>query len=414
MILRARTILPVSGPPVENGAVVVSGNKVRAAGAWPDFPPRAAEQVFDLGDVILLPGLVNAHCHLDYTGMAGEFPPPESFTGWIKLITAAKGGWTYSDFAQSWLNGARMLLRNGVTTVADFENVPELPPEVWSATPLRVFSILEMTGVKSRRDPRAILGAAVEKISSLGKSSRNAAGLGPHAPYSTTPELLRLAAETARQRGWLLATHVAESVEESEMFHHARGPMFDWLARNQRDNSDCGLGSPVAHLARNDMLGENLMAIHANLLAPGDAELLGRHRVHVVHCPRSHDFFSHPPFPRRQLADAGVNLCLGTDSLSTVRKKKSEKIELNLFQEMRRLAAADKTISQVEILRMATVNGAKSLGMAGQIGELSPNAFADLIAIPFAGKKADIYDAVLHHASTVSASMIDGQWAIAP
>jgi len=190
--------------------------------------------------------------------------------------------------------------------------------------------------------------------------------------------------------------------------------MFDWLKRNQRDNSDCGLGSPVAHLARNRMLGENLTVIHANLLAPGDAELLGRHGVHVVHCPRSHDYFSHPPFPRRQLADAGVNICLGTDSLATVRKTKRQKPDLNLIEEMRRLAAADKTISPVEILRMATVNGAKSLGMAGQIGELSENTCADLIAIPFAGKEADIYDAVVHHASTVSASMIDGQWAIAP
>jgi len=114
---------------------------------------RAAEKVLDLGEVILLPGLVNAHCHLDYTGMAGEFLPPKSFTDWIKLITAAKGGWTYSDFAQSWLNGAQMLLRNGTTTVADFENVPELLPEVWNATPLRVFSFLEMTGVKAAATP---------------------------------------------------------------------------------------------------------------------------------------------------------------------------------------------------------------------------------------------------------------------
>jgi cytosine/adenosine deaminase-related metal-dependent hydrolase len=414
MILRARAILPVSRPPIENGAVVISGNTIRAVGSWPDLRARPDEEILDLGEVVLLPGLVNAHCHLDYTDMAGEFLPPKSFTDWIKLITAAKGGWTYSDFAQSWLNGAQMLLRHGTTTVADFENVPELLPEVWSATTLRVLSFLEMTGVKSRRDPGAILDEAVERINSLGKFPRSAASLAPHAPYSTVPDLLRLTAATARRRGWRLATHVAESVEESEMFHHARGVMFDWLARNQRDNSDCGLGSPVAHLARNDMLGENLIAIHANLLAPGDAELLGKSGVHVVHCPRSHDYFRHPPFPRLQLASAGVNLCLGTDSLSTVRKTGKEMPDLNLFEEMRALAAADKTVSPVEILRMATVNGAKALGMAGQIGELSENSFADLIAVPFAGKTADICETVVHHASTVSASMIDGQWAIAP
>ena len=121
----------------------------------------------------------------------------------------------------------------------------------------------------------------------------------------------------------------------------------------------------------------------------------------------------HGLLARRQLADAGINLCLATDSLSTVRKNGKEKLELNLFEEMRQFAAADQTVPPFEILRMATVNGAKALGRAGQIGELSENALADLIAIPFAGKNADIYDAVLHHASTVSASMIDGKWAIA-
>ena len=163
--------------------------------------------------------------------------------------------------------------------------------------------------------------------------------------------------------------------------------MHDWLKRNERDNSDCGLGSPVAHLAKNRLLGENLLAVHVNCLARGDAKLLGDRGVHVVHCPRSHDYFRHPTFNRERLANAGVNLCLGTDSLATVRKTKNQKIELDLFPEMRALAKKDKTLSPEEILRMATVNGAKALGLAGQIGELSENAFADLIAIP-AGNKS--------------------------
>jgi cytosine/adenosine deaminase-related metal-dependent hydrolase len=413
MILRARTILPVSRPPVENGAVLISENRIRAVGAWPDVQSRAAGEIRDLGEVILLPGLVNAHCHLDYTDMAGRLPPPPTFTDWIPLILAAKTAWDYSDYARSWLHGAQMLLRTGVTTVADIEAMPDLLPELWEATPLRVFSFLEMTGIRARANPEEILREAVEKADSL-PHPRCSASLSPHAPYSTVPELLRASASIARQKSWRITTHIAESEQEFEMFMHARGAMFDWLARNQRDNSDCGLGSPVAHLGRHGLLGENLMAVHVNLLAPGDAGLLAKHRVHVVHCPRSHDYFRHPPFPRRQLADAGVNLCLGTDSLATVRKTGRERLELNLFEEMGRFAAADTSLAPAEILRLATVNGAKALGLAGQIGELAENAFADLIAIPFAGKKADIYDAVVHHASTVSASMIDGHWAIAP
>ena len=381
MIIRARTLVPVAQPPVENGAVVISGNRISAVGPWPDVRSRSDGKLFDLGEVILLPGLVNAHCHLDYTDMAGMLPPPKTFTDWIPLIMAAKSGWGYSDYVRSWLNGAQMLVRTGTTTVADIESVPDLLPEVWDATPLRVFSFLEMTGIRSRRDPEGVLQEAVEKIESL-SHPRCSAALSPHAPYSTLPGLLRLSAETARARGWRLCTHVAESEQEFEMFMHARGAMHNWLQRNARDMSDCGLGSPVQHLADSGMLGENLLAIHVNLLARGDAALLGKHHVHVVHCPRSHDYFGHPAFQFRQLADAGVNICLGTDSLATVRLRGKPKPELDMFGEMRALAAWEPGLSPTDILRMATVNGARALGLAAQIGELSKKALADLIAIP--------------------------------
>ena len=153
----------------------------------------------DLGEVILLPGLVNAHCHLDYTDMAGELPPPKKFTDWIPLITAAKTAWSYSDYARSWLRGAHMLLKTGTTTVADIEAMPDLLPEVWDATPLRVFSFLEMTGIRARRNPREILREAVEKIDSLAHP-RCRAFLSPHAPYSTLPELLGLTARNRAQK----------------------------------------------------------------------------------------------------------------------------------------------------------------------------------------------------------------------
>jgi len=297
MLLRSRVVLPIAKPPIDNGAVWVSGNRIAAVGRWADLSARAAESAVDLGESILMPGLVNAHCHLDYTDLAGEIAPTKLFTDWIKTITTAKAGKIYADFAQSWVRGARMLLRTGTTTVADIEAVPELLPEIRQATPLRVFSFLEMTGVKSRREPRLILDEAVRKIESL-PAPAGGAGLSPHAPYSTVPELLRLSAAVAREKGWRLTTHVAESAEEFEMFTHARGPMFDWLKRNERDMTDCGLGSPVQHLERNGCLADNLIAVHVNYLASGDAALLAQRGVSVVHCPRSHAFFQHRRFPR--------------------------------------------------------------------------------------------------------------------
>ena len=413
MILRARVVVPVSQPPVENGAVIISRNRIRAVGPWADLRPRAAGETIDLGEVILLPGLVNAHCHLDYTDMAGLLPPPKTFTDWIHLMISAKAQWEHAEYARSWLNGARMLVQTGTTTVADIEVVPDLLPEVWDATPLRIFSFLEMTGIRARREPRVVLREAVEKIESL-THPRCRAALSPHAPYSTLPELLRLSAHEARKKRLRLAMHVAESAQEFEMFVHARGALHAWLRRNERDMADCGLGTPVEHLARNGLLGKNLLAVHANYLGPKDAGLLAGRKVSVVHCPRSHFYFKHRPFPLGKLLRAGVNVCLGTDSLATVYKTRREKPELNMFEEMRVFAAAHPGLSPKKILPMATVNGAKALGLAGRIGELSRNAFADLVAIPFAGKSSDAVQATVNFSGHVRASMIDGQWAIAP
>ena len=406
-------VLPVSQPPIENGAVVISGNSIRDVGAWPDLS-SSDEKVFDLGDVILLPGLVNAHCHLDYTDMAGELPPPKTFTDWISLITAAKTAWSYSEYADSWLRGAHMLLKTGTTTVADIEAMPDLLPEVWDATPLRVFSFLEMTGIRAKRAPKEILREAVKKIGSLAHARNRAVSFAARALLHSAGTASADRQNAARKNKWRVTIHVAESDQEFEMFMHARGKMHDWLKRNERDNSDCGHGSPVAHLARQRLLGENVLAVHVNCLARGDATRLGKNRTHVIHCPRSHDYFHHPPFSRERLVNAGVNVCLGTDSLATTRKTGKQKPELNMFEEMRTLADTDKAISPLEILRMATVNGARALGLAGETGEISKNAFADLIAIPSGKKSADHYETILTHAGNVAASMIDGRWVIPP
>jgi aminodeoxyfutalosine deaminase len=408
MLLRARIVLPGHRPALDNGAVAIAQGRVLRAGTWSSLRRQFTGRAVDLGDVVLLPGLVNAHCHLDYTGMAGLIPPGRSFTDWIKSITAIKGTWTDAEFAQSWLAGAWMLLRSGTTTVADVEAVPELLPGMWKASPLRVISFLEMTGVRSRRDPRAIVEETTARAHAF-RGDGNGIGLSPHALYSTTPELLRRSLRAARAHNWRLVTHVAESAEEYDMIRHARGPMFDWLRRNERAMTDCGRRSPVAQLEQLGYLTPRLLAIHLNYLATGDARLLARRGVHVVHCPRSHDYFGHREFPYARLARAGVNLCLGTDSLVTVRKAHREKIALDLFAEMRLFARVHPEVAPAEILAMVTRNPARALGLANRIGVLRPGAAADLIAIPFTGATTEAATAVVHHPGPVSAAFIRGR-----
>ncbi len=179
MIIRSKIILPISTAPISNGAVFVFRNRIAKVGSWNELKSERGP-VVDLGESILLPGLINAHCHLDYTEMAGMISPTKSFSDWIKAILALKAAWSYSEYAHSWIAGAKMLLRSGTTTVVDIETVPELLPEVWSATPLRVFSLLELTNVKSRLSAAKIVHEATTKINSL-KDKKCRAGLSPHA-----------------------------------------------------------------------------------------------------------------------------------------------------------------------------------------------------------------------------------------
>ncbi len=453
MLLRAHIVLPMVRPPIENGAILIRGKHIAAIGRWPDLS-SFADEVIDLGDAIILPGLINAHCHLDYTDMAGMISPQKSFSDWIKSMLALKAQWSYSDYAQSWINGAKMLARTGTTTVADIEAVPELLPEVWTATPLRVCSLLELTSVKSRRFYKEIVSEAVAIIDSV-RHEKCFAGLSPHALYSTSPELLQCSAAIAREKNWLLSTHVAESDEESEMFENRRGPLFNWL-KTQRDISDCGI-SPVQQLERLGVLSEKFLAVHANYISESDAALLGQRKCSVVHCPRSHEYFRHKKFPYELLHRAGVNICLGTDSLASVRSARVPRagsgvapqpslnkpgsdwepplisgersfrrdaenrtrdacaphaFELSLFSEMQTFAKANPDVPTEKILQMATLNGARALGMQKQIGELTPNAFADLIALPFSGKISGAHEAVLQHQGEVFASMVDGNWVV--
>lgn len=413
LTLRARALLPVCAPPVHDGALHIRNGRIVQVARWRDVRSSAAKPVIDLGDVLLLPGLINAHCHLDYTHMAGQLPPQKSFTDWLKLIVGTKAGWSLEDYRSSWKAGAQMLVRHGVTTVADIEAVPQLLPDVWDSTPLRVFSFLELIGISERRPAAAVVADALQVLANT-KARAFRLGLSPHAPYSTTSELLRLAGTAARREKLLLSTHIAESQTELEMFQKARGEMFDWLQRSGRCMADCGGVSPVHHSVKTGALPSGLLAVHVNYLSRGDARLLRAVGASVAHCPRSHFYFKHAPFPLRSLSRAGVNLCLGTDSLASVYKRHSETVELDLFAEMRVFREAHPALSARALLRMCTVNAARALLLSGEAGQLAKKALADAIAIPLKPGVHDLYEAVLAHQGPVSCSMIAGRWAIEP
>lgn len=393
---------------LDDGAVFISGGKIRRIGRWREMRGTGSGSSCDLGEVVLLPGLVNAHCHLDLTGAGDAVEPADDFTGWIHRVIAARSSQTGESVSRAWQRGASMLLETGTTTVANIESPTTFHPGNSRATPLRVHAFMELTGVLGGRPPGELIDEALQLLSGL-PDSDPVPGLSPHAPYSTLPELLRQTAGRARARNLPLTIHVAESAEEWEMFMNQRGSLHDWL-RAFRDPSDCDGRTPVRHLEFCGLLHENLLAVHANYLNDEDVRRLAENRVSVVHCPGSHRFFGHQPFAYDRLRRAGVNVCLGTDSLASTCPGRSGRKTLSLPEEMNWFSRAHPEVNPMEILEMATRNGARALREAGSRGALIPGARADLIAVAFGGMPEQIADFLVHDWRGESETLVGGQW----
>lgn len=377
MIYRARTVVTMEGPPIDDGAVAVAGERIVQVGRWPEV---SGPEVVDLGEVVLLPGLVNAHCHLDFTALRGAIAPQNSFADWIRQINAKRRELTEEDFLASIAAGFAEARRWGTTTIANIESLPQLlsrmPP-----SPLRTWWFLELIDVRSDATAEELVATAM----TLGKHVERL-GLSPHAPYTVSPRLSQLAAA----QGVPLTMHVAESQEEMAMFRDARGPLFDLLQSLGRPMDDCGKGqTPLATVRARQPLDERWLIVHLNELSEEDfAQLAGGPRFHIAHCPRSSRYFGHRPFQLERLRALGFNICLGTDSLASNES-------LSLFAEMRAVRDAHPTLRPEEIIEMATVNGARALSQAGAIGRLAPGGFADLIALPVRGSGDEIYDQII-------------------
>lgn len=412
MLLRARIVLTMTGPPINDGAVLIAGNEVRWAAPWKDIRPHAAETPIDCGETALLPGLINAHCHLDYTALAGRVPPTRAFADWIKAMAGARGAWTADDYSASWRCGARQLLEGGATSVVNVESAPGILRETLVGTPLRLWSLIELSGFGARRETSSVVEEALAAVETA-RTPRCNSGLSPHSPYATSSSLLAQSAAAAQKGRLPLSIHVSESQAEFDMFMYRRGPLYEWLAP-QRPMDDCGRWSPVRHCDHHGVFESPCLAVHANYLWHGDAALLARRGVSVVHCPRSHQFFRHQRFPGDALRAAGVNICLGTDSLASTTLHRDGNTRLSMFSEMQALAAHDALLSPGEILAMATRCGARALGLSGRLGELSPGACADIIAIPWSGGISDAEAAAVHHSGSVSSAWIDGEPVIPP
>jgi aminodeoxyfutalosine deaminase len=423
MIIRARIVATMDRPPIENGAVAVSGNRIIDVGRFDDIKRRNTAETIDLGEQVLLPGLINAHCHLDYTCLRGKIPPDRSFTDWIRAINEQKAKLSPNDYVASINDGFEEAKRFGTTAIANLTAFPELISQV--QPPIRTWWFAELIDIRAPEHANELVDAAIESLATsrpepvLSEVEGGAPwGLAPHALFTASSNLFRRCEEIAQNDNVLLITHLAESREEMEMFRHASGPLYDFLKAVGRPMNDCGNQTPLerfVHLIGSGGSPNRLKTIevnrpyppwivaHLNELTESDFDLLERSnsKFHVVHCPRSHNYFGHSPFAFERLRSLKFNICLGTDSLASNQT-------LSLFDELRTFQKNFPQVSPEEIFQMVTVNPARALRHENVLGQIRPGFGADLIAIRCSGS-TDIFEQIIACDAPVSWSMVNGQ-----
>ncbi len=398
MIIRARTVVTMDGAPIESGAVAVSGNEIVDVAKFDEIKRRNAGEIVDLGDQALLPGLINAHCHLDYTCLRVKIRPQKSFADWIRAINAEKAKLSPKDYLASINEGFAEAKRFGTTTIANLTAFPELISRI--TPPIRTWWFAELIDV--RAPDRA--NETVDRVIEFLKAAPNW-GLAPHALFTASKNLYRRCEEIARRENILLTTHLAESREEMEMYRDASGPLYEFLKNIGRPMDDCGNRTPLQVFL--GVIGDRALpqciVAHLNEVTDSDFDLLERseRRFHVVHSPRSHDYFKHSRFPFEKLRTLGFNICLGTDSLASNE-------DLSLFAEMRAFQNESPDVSPEEILQMVTVNPARALRQENALGRIQPGFRADLISIPCSGT-GDVFEEVMAFESPVDWILLNGK-----
>jgi len=384
-ILRAQWLLPIDGPPIENGWVETADDRiVRLGRGRPPGPVR------DLGHAALLPRLVNAHTHLELSWMAGRLPPSGSMVEWITQLLAlrAQEPPAGSDTAQAAARVAAAALHaSGVALVGDISNRLTTPQLIHDAG-LGGVVFHELLGFVPA-DADGMVRDAWNRILALDDAGPQSPktpltfALSAHAPYSVAPELFRAIGQRAGHRP--LAVHLAESPEEVEFLHTGQGrfrgllEQLDlWTGRWEVPRCD-----PVTYLARVGYLRRGLLVVHGVYLSNDELERLRDAGAVLVTCPRSNEWVGSGPPRLSRMYDTGIPIAVGTDSLASVGS-------LSVFDELAGMRRIAPDVGASVLLESATRTGAEALGLGALYGTLAPGKRASFTVVEVPDQVRDV------------------------
>lgn len=372
----ARWVIPIAEPPIRDGVVAVEGTTIAFVGSAKDGPRGDAQ---DLGDVILMPGLINAHCHLELTAMRG-FLEDIDFRRWILRLTNARRSVLDRD---ALLDSARFGIEEGllagITCFADTGDSAVAMHAMREAN-VRGINYQEVFGPDPKQCDESIAGLR-EKVAGLRylETPLVRLGVSPHAPYTVSDDLFRATADLAREQHLPMAIHIAESELEQRMVVHADGSFAEGLRRRGIDVAVRGT-SPIDLLARLGVLDVKPLLIHCVRANADDIAQIAASGSSVAHCPASNAKLGHGLAPLDELLAAAVPVGLGSDSMaSNNRMDILEEARLALLSQRARLGSVE-TPSAQDVLELATIGGAMAIGIDRQVGSLEEGKQADLAA----------------------------------
>lgn len=365
-LISARALVLDPGTIVAEGGVLVSQGVIERVLRSRRAILRAGIRPWiDLPDLVLTPGLVDAHAHLELTPLAGRVDGARGFVPWIGALLEARSKLRASAFAAGVRAGAERLLARGVTTVGDIDSTGA-SSRVGRRLGVRLVAYRELLDAWDPARTGAALALARRASRPAPATDLVRRGLAPHAPFTTSRTLLAAAGRLARQHALPVTIHWAETAEETRWLARGEGALARLLPESPRERG-------LALLAAAGLLGRRTSLVHGNHPGRGEPELLARVGVTLVHCPGTHAFFARPPFPLERYRRVGVPVALGTDSLAS-------NAELDVRREMTLLRRAFPRLAPAAVLAMATVHGARALGLPAGSGRIRAGSAADLAA----------------------------------
>lgn len=373
-LLTAAWIAPMDRPIIRDGAIAISGERILAVGPLKEIQHQYPQGIrHDLGDVVVLPGLVNAHTHLELSDLR-QGDQPNSFVDWIMDLmgqTARAGGDVLAMAAAAARVGAAESIGFGVTSIGDISKQCVATRPVLRDGPLRVVSYGEVQAMAKRRSLLDERFAAAADVSQESPFLR--VGLTPHAPYTVEPEGYARCLNFAREHGRPIATHLAETPHETIFLENQTGPfrhLWEAGVNAWDEHVPKYVGGPIRFARDIDLLSYPTLLAHVNYCNDEELAILAAGQGHVVYCPRTHAYFGHPPHRWREMLAAGINVAVGTDS-------RASSPDLNLVDDLRLMHRITPEVAAEAIWEMGTIRGARAIMADASVGSISAGKLAD-------------------------------------